>query len=69
MALSDKEREQIIEEERVRWETRRLLLETAYAGRGCGHGYSRHRFGSPVLKALLLIGGAAWLISHFACRF
>lgn len=70
MALTDKEREQIIEEERVRWETRRLLLQEAYAGNACGHGHygRRHRFGFHVLKALLLIGGVAWLLSHYVCH-
>jgi hypothetical protein len=72
MALSDKEREQIIEEERVRFETRRLLLRQAYAqGGACGYGWHghRHRFGFHILKALLLVGGIAFLISHLACRF
>lgn len=59
MALSDQERERIIEEERVRWETRRLLLEQSHDHRACRTG-RRHRAGRFFFGALL-IGGIAFL--------
>jgi hypothetical protein len=70
MALSDKERSQIIEEERVRWATRLTLMEEAWAhnGRGCGHAGYRRR-GLRLLFWLPVLALVAWTLGHGACHF
>jgi hypothetical protein len=69
MALSDKEREQIIEEEKLRWATRLTLLEEGHAGHGCGPwGYRRHR-GLRLLFWLPVLAIAVWAFGHGACHF
>ncbi len=69
MALTDKERESIIEEERVRWETRRLLMQEAWAHGGPCGAHGRGHWGRRLLGSLLFLGGLAWLITALACRF
>lgn len=61
MALSDQQREAIIEEERIRYETRRLLLEHARASRP-----KRCRWGRCGGLGLLALCAAALLA--FGCR-
>jgi hypothetical protein len=70
MALSDKERQQIIEEERVRWATRRTLMEEAWAdhGHGCWHGGYRRR-GLRLLFWLPVLALIVWTVGHHACHF
>lgn len=70
MALSDTEREQIIEEEKVRWATRLTLLEEAHGGRGCGVGHFGHRRrGLRLLFWLPVLALVVWGFSHGACHF
>ena len=73
MALSEKEKEQIIEEETLRLETRRKLMAEHWQSRQggwpstrcAGSGQARrHRFG--FLFLLLALGGLAW--SVMGCR-
>jgi hypothetical protein len=74
MALSDQERERIIEEERVRWTARRTLLEDAFAqhaGHGCGYGQAHwHGRGRAwrLLFWLPLLGLAVWSLSRAFCH-
>lgn len=70
MALNDQEREQIIEEERLRWATRLELLESAHAGHGCGMGhFGRRRRGLRLLFWLPVLALAVWGLSQHACHF
>jgi hypothetical protein len=71
MALSDKERQQIIEEERLRWATRRTLMEDAWAqsSHGCGYGGAYRRRGLRLLFWLPVLALIAWHFSHGVCHF
>ena len=70
MAMTDAEREKIIEEERVRWTARRVLLEEAWAqnGHGCRAGINR-RHGLRLLFWLPVLGLIVWGFSHGTCHF
>jgi hypothetical protein len=73
MALSEQERERIMEEERARLDARRALLQESWAqrdyafGHGCGHGVYRRR-GWRLLFWLPLLGLLAWSLSHAFCH-
>ena len=70
MALSDQEREQIIEEEKLRWATRLTLLESAHTGHGCGYGHYGHgRRGLRLLFWLPVLALVAWSIGRHVCHF
>jgi hypothetical protein len=65
MALTDKERQAIIEEERVRWETRRALMQDAWAQNGQGYGSPAYR--RRYLRLLFwfpILGLVAWILSR-----
>ncbi len=68
MALNEKEREQIIEEEKLRWATRLTLMEEARGGYACGHGYGRHR-AFRLLFWLPVLGLIVWAVGRGACHF
>jgi len=67
MALTDEERLTIIEEERVRWETRRMLMQDAWAQGGHGPwGYRRR--GSRLLFWLPVLALVAWGLGRTFCH-
>jgi len=61
MAITEEEKQYIVEEETLRFETKKKLMQEefgrwGYAGAGMGcHGYRRHFWGFGFLKVLLLV--------------
>jgi hypothetical protein len=67
MALTDEERLTIIEEERVRWETRRMLMQDAWAQGGHGP-WSHRRRGGRLLLWLPVLALLAWAAGRTFCH-